>query len=139
MQHNRDVRQLLPKHAFRIAIATASPTTGLLYIWSGMATAQAIGPSVLFGDSDSTFLASPNDFALTFIPGSALSAGTHNIARTTVRNMAASNTAMRQGGKGAAVATEHAAARTETQHVAESQAAHTRAVGRVKEVNRRRR
>jgi len=39
------------------------------------------------------------DFALTFIPGSALGAGTHTIARTTARDMAASRTALRQGGK----------------------------------------
>ena len=53
------------------------------------------------------------DFALTFIPGSVFGAGAHTIARTT---------AMRQA----------AAARTQAQHVAESQAAHTRAA-RVKE------
>ena len=57
------------------------------------------------------------DFALTFIPGSVLGAGGHAIARTTARDMAANRAAMRQA----------AAARTEAQHVAESQAAHTRA------------
>ena len=79
------------------------------------------------------------DFALTFIPGSVFGAGAHTIARTTARDMAATRTALRQGGKKAAKATEQAAATTEAQRVAESQAAHTRAVGRAKEVNRRRR
>ena len=72
------------------------------------------------------------DFALTFIPGSVFGAGAHTIARTTARDMAASRTALRQGGKKAAQATEQAAARTEAQRVAESQAAHTRAA-RVKQ------
>ena len=66
------------------------------------------------------------DFALTFIPGSVFGAGAHTIARTTARDMAASRTALRQGGKKAAQATEQAAARTGAQRVAESQAAHTR-------------
>ena len=72
------------------------------------------------------------DFALTFIPGSVFGAGAHTIARTTARDMAASRTALRQGGKKAAQATEQAAARTQAQRVAESQAAHTRAT-RVKQ------
>jgi len=46
---------------------------------------------------------------------------------------------MKEGAKEATQATEQAAARTEAQRVTESQAAHTRAVGRAKEVNRRRR
>ena len=79
------------------------------------------------------------DFALTFVPGSVLGAGGHAIARTTARDMAASRTLMKEGAKEATQATEQAAARTEAQRVAESQAAHTRAVGRAKEVNRRRR
>ena len=65
------------------------------------------------------------DFALTFIPGSVFGAGAHTIARTTARDMAASRTALRQGGKKAAQATEQATATTEAQRVAESQAAHT--------------
>ena len=72
------------------------------------------------------------DFALTFIPGSVFGAGAHTIARTTARDMAASRTALRQGGKKAAQATEQAAATTEAQSVAESQAANTRAT-RVKQ------
>ena len=72
------------------------------------------------------------DFALTFIPGSVFGAGAHTIARTTARDMAASRTALRQGGKKAAKATEQATARTQAQRVAESQAAHTRAT-RVKQ------
>ena len=67
------------------------------------------------------------DFALTFIPGSVFGAGAHTIARTTARDMAATRTALRQGGKKAAQATEQAAATTEAQRVAESQAVHTRA------------
>ena len=43
MQHTRDIRRLLPKHAFRITILTVSLTTGLLCIWNGTVTAQAIG------------------------------------------------------------------------------------------------
>ena len=39
------------------------------------------------------------DFALTFVPGSVFGAGAHTIARTTARDMAASRTALRQGGK----------------------------------------
>ena len=69
------------------------------------------------------------DFALTFIPGSVLGAGGHAIARTTARDMAANRAAMRQA----------AAARTEAQHVAESQAAHTRAAQRGKEITSRKR
>ena len=79
------------------------------------------------------------DFALTFVPGSVFGAGAHTIARTTARDMAASRTALRQGGKKAAQATEQAAARAQAQRVAESQAAHTRAVQRGKEVTSRRR
>jgi len=63
------------------------------------------------------------DLAMTFIPLGAAGAG--SVARTTARDMAASRTALRQGGKKAAQATEQAAARTEAQRVAESQAAHT--------------
>ena len=62
------------------------------------------------------------DFALTFVPGSVLGAGGHAIARTTATDMAANRTAMRQGGRKAAQATKHTAARTQAQHVAESQA-----------------
>ena len=62
------------------------------------------------------------DFALTFVPGSVLGAGGHAIARTTARDMAANRTALRQGSRKAAQATEHTAARTQAQHVAESQA-----------------
>ena len=50
------------------------------------------------------------DFALTFISGSDFGAGAH----TTARDMAATRTALRQ-----------AAATTEAQRIAESQAAHT--------------
>ena len=67
------------------------------------------------------------DFAMTFVPGSVLGAGGHAIARTTATDMATNRTALRQGGRKAAQATEHTAARTQAQHVAESQAAHTRA------------
>ena len=59
------------------------------------------------------------DFALTFVPGSVLGAGGHAIARTTATDIAASRTALRQGGKKAAQATEQATARTEAQRVAE--------------------
>ncbi len=79
------------------------------------------------------------DFALTFIPGSVFGAGTHTIARTTARDMAASRTALRQGGKKAAKATEQAAARTEAQRVAESQAAHTKATEAARKVHQQRR
>ena len=72
------------------------------------------------------------DFALTFVPGSVLGAGGHAIARTTATDMATNRTALRQGSRKAAQATEHTAARTQAQHVAESQAAHTRAA-RVKQ------
>ena len=67
------------------------------------------------------------DFALTFIPGSVFGAG----ARTTARDMAATRTALRQGGKKTPQATEQATARTEAQRVAESKQ-HTRAT-RVKQ------
>jgi len=77
------------------------------------------------------------DLAMTFIPLGAAGAG--SVARTTARDMAASRTLMKGGAKEATQATEQAAARTEAQRVTESQAAHTRAVGRAKEVNRRRR
>ena len=77
------------------------------------------------------------DLAMTFIPLGAAGAG--SVARTTARDMAASRTLMKEGAKEATQATEQAAARTEAQRVTESQAAHTRAVGRAKEVNRRRR
>ena len=79
------------------------------------------------------------DFALTFVPGSVLGAGGHAIARTTARDMAANRTALRQGSRKAAQATEHTAARTQAQHVTESQAAHTRAVQRGKEITSRKR
>ncbi len=55
------------------------------------------------------------DFALTFIPGSALGAGGRALARTTAMDMAAGRTAMRQGGKETAQAAERSAARTEAQ------------------------
>ena len=58
------------------------------------------------------------DFALTFIPGSVFGAGAHTIARTTARDMAATRTALRQGGKKAAKATEQAAATTEARSAA---------------------
>ena len=61
------------------------------------------------------------DFALTFISGSDFGAG----APTTARDMAATRTALRQGGKKTAQATEQAAARAQAQRLAESQAAHT--------------
>ena len=77
------------------------------------------------------------DLTMTFIPLGAAGAG--SVARTTARDMAASRTLMKGGAKEATQATEQAAARTEAQRVTESQAAHTRAVGRAKEVNRRRR
>ena len=67
------------------------------------------------------------DFALTFVPGSVLGAGGHAIARTTATDMATNRTALRQGGRKAAQATEHTAARTQAQHVTESQAAHSNA------------
>ena len=79
------------------------------------------------------------DFALTFVPGSVLGAGGHAIARTTATDMAANRTALRQGSRKAAQATEHTAARTQAQHVTESQAAHTRAVQRGKEITSRKR
>ena len=79
------------------------------------------------------------DFALTFIPGSVFGAGAHTIARTTARDMAASRTALRQGGKKAAKATEQAAATTEAQSVAESQAAHTKATEAARKVHQQRR
>ena len=69
------------------------------------------------------------DFALTFIPGSVLGAGGHAIARTTARDMAANRAAMRQA----------AAARTEAQHVAESQAAHAKATDAARKVHQQRR
>jgi len=58
------------------------------------------------------------DFALTFIPGSVFGVGAHTIARTTARDMAATRTALRQGGKKAAQATEQAAATTEARSAA---------------------
>ena len=79
------------------------------------------------------------DFALTFVPGSVLGAGGHAIARTTATDMATNRTALRQGSRKAAQATEHTAARTQAQHVTESQAAHTRAVQRGKEITSRKR
>ena len=65
------------------------------------------------------------DLAMTFIPLGAAGAG--SVARTTARTMATNRTLMKEGAKEATQATEHAAARTQAQHVAESQAAHTRA------------
>ena len=206
--------------AFAVLALTVSAVAGLLCLWCGVVAAQAIGSSLLFGDSDSAFFAglldklatwwdslgptgqilvtalgvtllmtagstfalamgatgiltwaaahghglasfihNPGaatssylsnvtagqlawdllDFALTFIPGSALGAGTHTIARTTARDMAASRTALRQGGKEATQATEQAAARTEAQRVAESQAAHEKSVNAANEVHKQRR
>ena len=58
------------------------------------------------------------DFALTFVPGSVLGAGGHAIARTTATDMAANRTALRQGSRKAAQATEHTAARTEARSAA---------------------
>ena len=199
--------------AFAVLALTVSAVAALLCLWCGVVIAQAIGSSLLFGDSDSAFFAGlldklatwwdslgPTgqilvtalgvtllmtagstfalamgatgvltwaaahghglatylnnpatakasylrnltvgqaltdglDLAMTFIPGSALGAGTHTIARTTARDMAASRTLMKEGAKEATQATEQAAARTEAQRVAESQAAHTRAT-RVKQ------
>jgi len=199
--------------AFAVLALTVSAVAALLCLWCGVVAAQAIGSSLLSGDSDSAFFAglldklatwwdslgptgqilvtalgvtllmtagstfalamgatgiltwaaahghglasfihNPGaatssylsnvtagqlawdllDFALTFIPGSVFGAGAHTIARTTARDMAATRTALRQGGKKASQATEQAAARTEAQRVAESQAAHTRAT-RVKQ------
>ena len=206
--------------AFAVLALTVSAVAGLLCLWCGVVAAQAIGSSLLSGDSDSAFFAglldklatwwdslgptgqilvtalgvtllmtagstfalamgatgvltwaaahghglasfihNPGaatssylsnvtagqlawdllDFALTFIPGSALGAGTHTIARTTARDMAATRTALRQGGKKAAQATEQAAARTEAQRVAESQAAHEKSVNAANEVHKQRR
>ena len=206
--------------AFAVLALTVSAVAALLCLWCGVVIAQAIGSSLLFGDSDSAFFAGlldelatwwdllgPTgqilvtalgvallmtagstfalamgatgvltwaaahghslasfihnpaaatssylsnvtagqlawdllDFALTFIPGSALGAGTHTIARTTARDMAASRTALRQGGKKATQATEQAAARTEAQRVAESQAAHTKATEAARKVHQQRR
>ena len=65
------------------------------------------------------------DLAMTFIPLGAAGAG--SVARTTARDMAASRTLMKGGAKEATQATEQAAARTEAQRVAESQAAHSNA------------
>ena len=79
------------------------------------------------------------DFALTFIPGSVFGAGAHTIARTAARDMAATRTAMRQGSRKAAQATEHTAARTEAKSVAESQAAHEKSVNAANEVHKQRR
>ena len=70
------------------------------------------------------------DLAMTFIPLGAAGAG--SVARTTARTMATNRTLMKEGAKEATQATEHAAARTQAQHVTESQAAHTRAA-RVKQ------
>ena len=70
------------------------------------------------------------DLAMTFIPLGAAGAG--SVARTTARTMATNRTLMKEGAKEATQATKHAAARTQAQHVAESQAAHTRAA-RVKQ------
>ena len=53
--------------------------------------------------------------------------------------MAANRTALRQGGKEATQATEQAAARTEAQRVAESQAAHEKSVNAANEVHKQRR
>ena len=77
------------------------------------------------------------DFALTFIPGSALGAGGRALARTAAMDMAAGRTAMRQGGKEAAQAAERSAARTEAKSVAESQAAQARASLTAKPINAR--
>ena len=204
--------------AFAVLALTVSAVAGLLCLWCGVVAAQAIGSSLLSGDSDSAFFAGlldklatwwdllgPTgqilvtalgvallmtagstfalamgatgvltwaaahghglasylnnpaaakasylrnltlgqaltdglDFAMTFIPLGAAGAG--SVARTTARTMATNRTLMKEGAKEATQATEQAAARTEAQRVAESQAAHTRAVGRAKEVNRRRR
>ena len=70
------------------------------------------------------------DLAMTFIPLGAAGAG--SVARTTARTMATNRTLMKEGAKEATQATEQAAARTQAQRVAESQAAHTRAI-RVKQ------
>ena len=206
--------------AFAVLALTVSAVAALLCLWCGVVIAQAIGSSLLFGDSDSAFFAglldklatwwdllgptgqllvtalgvmllmsagstfalamgavgvltwaaahghglasfihNPGaatssylsnvtagqlawdlfDFALTFIPGSVFGAGAHTIARTTARDMAASRTALRQGGKKATQATEQAAARTEAQRVAESQAAHTKATEAARKVHQQRR
>ena len=65
------------------------------------------------------------DLAMTFIPLGAAGAG--SVARTTARTMATNRTLMKEGAKEATQATEHAAARTQAQHVTESQAAHSNA------------
>lgn len=70
------------------------------------------------------------DLAMTFIPLGVAGAG--SVARTTARTMATNRTLMKEGAKEATQATEQAAARTQAQRVAESQAAHTRAI-RVKQ------
>ena len=49
------------------------------------------------------------------------------MARTTARTMATNRTLMKEGAKEATQATEHTAARTQAQHVTESQAAHSNA------------
>jgi len=63
------------------------------------------------------------DLAMTFIPLGAAGAG--SVARTTARTMATNRTLMKEGTKEATQATKHTAARTQAQHVTESQAAHT--------------
>ena len=70
------------------------------------------------------------DLAMTFIPLGVAGAG--SVARTTARTMATNRTLMKEGAKEATQATEQAAARAQAQRVAESQAAHTRAI-RVKQ------
>ena len=65
------------------------------------------------------------DLAMTFIPLGAAGAG--SVARTTARTMATNRTLMKEGAKEATQATEHTAARTQAQHVTESQAAHSNA------------
>ena len=183
--------------AFAVLALTVSAVAGVLCLWCGVVAAQAIGSSLLFGDSDSAFFAGlldelatwwdllgPTgqilvtalgvtllmtagstfalamgatgvltwaaahghglasylnnpaaakasylrnltvgqaltdglDFAMTFIPLGAAGAG--SVARTTARDMAATRTALRQGGKKATQATEQAAARTEARPAA---------------------
>ena len=150
--------------ALAVLALTVSAVVGLLCLWCGVVAAQAIGSSLLFGDSDSAFFAGLLDelatwwdllgptgqilvtalgVTLLMTTGSTftLAMGAtgvltwdaphgHGLA-SYLNNPAAAN-AMRQGGKEATQATEQTAARTETQHVAESQAAHTRAT-RVKQ------
>lgn len=87
MQHARNVRLLLPKRTFRLTITTASQATGFLYTWSGTATVQAIGSSLLFDDSDTEFFAGLLDFVLTFI-SPLETPGSDRVTLTSIEDMA---------------------------------------------------